>query len=205
MRQHSVAAYQAEGKSEDPAALHLAGPALQRDTSPEGLRPLRARRPVDTRPCVRYKASVPRDIQISRFRRSHLPRILEIERASFPEEAYTRAIFLELYRECEELFLVAKRSRRIVGYIVSGAGSRKADIISIAVDPEYRNMGVGKALILHAIDKLRELGAGRLELTVRTTSTAAIRLYGNLGFCPLMTIAHYYQDGGDGLRMWMRL
>ena len=114
-------------------------------------------------------------------------------------------MFLELYRDCGDLFLVAKRSGRIVGYIVTGVGSRKAEIISIAVDPEYRNVGVGKALILHAIDKLRELGVGRLELTVRKTSTAAIRLYRRFGFCPLKTIAHYYQDDGDGLRMWMPL
>ena len=152
-----------------------------------------------------YKTSVPRGIQIGRFRRSHLRRILEIERASFPDEAYTRAMFLELYRDCEDLFLVAKRSGRIVGYIVTGIGSRKAEIISIAVDPEYRNMGVGKALILYTIESAKELGAGRLELTVRTTSAAAIRLYRSFGFCPLKTIAHYYQDDGDGLRMWMPL
>lgn len=114
-------------------------------------------------------------------------------------------MFLELYRDCGDLFLVAKRSGRIVGYMVTGIGWRKADIISIAVDPEYRNMGVGRALILYTIKKLRELGAGRLELTVRTTSAAAIRLYRSFGFCPLKTIAHYYQDGGEGLRMWMRL
>lgn len=135
----------------------------------------------------------------------HLRRILEIERASFPNEAYTRDMFLELHRECGDLFLIAKRSGRIVGYMVSSVGPRKAEIISIAVDPGYRNTGVGRALILYTIEKLRELGAGRLELTVRTTSAAAIRLYRSLGFSPLKTVTHYYQDGGDGLRMWMPL
>ena len=71
----------------------------------------------------------PAPVEIVRFRPRHMASILEIERAAFAEEPYTRAIFRELYAECGELFLVAKLRRRIAGYIATCARDGTAEVV----------------------------------------------------------------------------
>src|SRR2546430_16015684 len=56
-------------------------------------------------------------VQIRMFRAGDLKRVLGVERATFAEGPYTKAIFRELYRDCSDLFVVAVRLRRIVGYM----------------------------------------------------------------------------------------
>ena len=87
----------------------------------------------------------PASLEIVRFRPRHLERILEIERAAFAAESYTRRIFRELYSECGDLFLVAKVSRRIAGYMATCADAGQAEIVSVAVAPELRRQGIAAA------------------------------------------------------------
>ncbi|MEK7409667.1 MAG: ribosomal protein S18-alanine N-acetyltransferase [Acidobacteriota bacterium] len=142
-----------------------------------------------------------RRCRVARFRRWHLEGVLEIEHASFGEEAYTREMFLELQRDCGELFFVARRAGRVAGYIVSGLRADRAEIVSIAVDPACRRMGLGKALMARTLQDLERRGARRVGLMVRSSDAAAISFYRGFGFRPVRRVAGYYGDGGEGLRM----
>ena len=51
-------------------------------------------------------------LTIRLFRLSDLDRILDIEQASFGEDAYDRNLFANFYHKCGDLFLVAARGRR---------------------------------------------------------------------------------------------
>lgn len=138
-------------------------------------------------------------VRISRFRLTQLGRILAIENAAFPDEAYSRQTFLELHRECGPLFYVAKWGRGIAGYMVTAAEQGRAEIVSIAVDPAARGRGVGTALMRRTLSRLRRLGIGRLDLMVRPTNAAAIRFYAGFGFRRVRRVAGYYDDGEDAL------
>jgi ribosomal-protein-alanine N-acetyltransferase len=138
-------------------------------------------------------------IRVSRFRHIQLRRILAIEEAAFPGEAYSRRMFLDLECECGPLFYVARRGVRIVGYMVTCLERESAEIVSIAVHPEARGLGVGSALMRHTLSRLRRLGVSRLELMVRATNAAAIRFYRRFGFRRVRRVRGYYEDGGDGL------
>jgi [ribosomal protein S18]-alanine N-acetyltransferase len=140
-------------------------------------------------------------IQIRQFRRSHLDRVLEIEAAAFPEDAYTREMFLAYFGSREAVFAVAKQSSRIVGYILASASGTEAEIVSIAVDPVHRRSGAGAALMGYALRRLGACGVRRVELAVRTTNAAALRLYRRFGFRRTIRMARYYEDGGDAWRM----
>jgi ribosomal-protein-alanine N-acetyltransferase len=48
---------------------------------------------------------------------------------------------------------------------------------------------------------LRDHGAGRVYLEVRTDNVAAIALYRKLGFAEIGWIDHYYAQGMHALRM----
>lgn len=134
-----------------------------------------------------------------------MKRILEIEAASFPEEPYSREMFVELYEECGDLFFVAKRAGRIAGYMVTCAGKTSAELVSIAVAPGHRRSGVAARLLARTIRTLRKRGIERLRLMVRTTGSPAIALYRRFGFVRTGRVARYYEDGGDAYRMSLPL
>jgi RimJ/RimL family protein N-acetyltransferase len=59
----------------------------------------------------------------------------------------------------------------------------RASLWGMYVAPEERRQGIGKALILEAISRLRDIGdVERVELTVVTGEHPARRLYFSLGF-----------------------
>lgn len=142
-------------------------------------------------------------IEIARFRPRHLRRILEIERACFPEDPYTRAIFRELYRDAGPLFLVAKVRRRVVAYMITCVcEDNTAELVSIAVLPDFRCQGVAAAMLEFACAALR---VPTLDLMVREDNAAAIRFYRRHGFRRLGLVPRYYSDGAPGVRMRLRL
>jgi ribosomal-protein-alanine N-acetyltransferase len=140
-------------------------------------------------------------VEIARFRLRHLRRILQIERAAFPESPYTRAVFRTLYSDCCDLFLIAKVSRRIAGYMASRLHPGWAEIVSVAVDPERRREGVGAALLTHTLEQVRQLGVRSVELMVRVDNEDAIRFYRRFGFRRAGVVPAYYETGQAGLHM----
>src|SRR3954465_1016561 len=92
---------------------------------------------------------------VRRARISDLDRILAIERAGFGKWAWDRNLFAEYARTCGELFLVVARQDRVIGYcivcIARGLLRRRAELVSIAVDPAVRGKGAADALISAAL------------------------------------------------------
>lgn len=59
----------------------------------------------------------------------------------------------------------------------------KASIFAVYVSPKKRGLGIGKRLMVDAINKAKELkGVEQLTLTVVSTNTSAKSLYSSLGF-----------------------
>jgi ribosomal-protein-alanine N-acetyltransferase len=140
-------------------------------------------------------------LQVSHFHPNQLRRVLEIEQAAFPDEAYSRDMFAELYRKCRDLFFVAKLNRRIAGYSVTCIERGDAEVVSIAVVPELRGRGIGSALLNATLERLGDYGVRNLDLTVRVENAGAIRFYRKFGFVAVREVAGYYHNGGTGLRM----
>lgn len=145
------------------------------------------------------------EVEIARFRPRHLRRIVAIERACFPEDPYTRALFRSLYRHAGPLFLVAKVRRRIVAYMITCMEDDWAELVSIAVMPEARRQGVASALLEFTCATLRRAGAAAFELMVREDNAPAIRFYRRHGFRRLGLAPRYYSDGAPGVRMRLSL
>jgi GNAT superfamily N-acetyltransferase len=57
-----------------------------------------------------------------------------------------------------------------------------AAIQNIGICPGYQNQGLGRALLLHALQALYDAGYGRVQLEVTASNTPAMRLYQSLGF-----------------------
>lgn len=61
----------------------------------------------------------------------------------------------------------------------------------VVVDEQMRGYGIGKALLLHAIELAREAGASGVSLTSNPRREAANHLYQSLGFKRRETNAYY--------------
>jgi [ribosomal protein S18]-alanine N-acetyltransferase len=142
---------------------------------------------------------------IRRVRQRDLDRILEIETASFRADAYDRNLFAEYTRKCGDLFLVAEWGTKLCAYSItalspSGSGKR-AELISVAVDPDFLGKGAASALMDSTLRRLRRRGVTRFGLMVKVTNLPALSLYKKFGFRELRRVARYYEDGADGLSL----
>jgi ribosomal-protein-alanine acetyltransferase len=135
------------------------------------------------------------------FRWSELDRILELEHASFRNDAYDRNLFAEFFHKCGDLFLVAIRRSRVCGYSVTCIRGERAELVSIAVDPAERGRGAASALLAGTVRRLRRRHVSRFGLMVRISNVSARTLYERHGFSKVRRVPGYYEDGEDGLLM----
>lgn len=134
-----------------------------------------------------------------------LPTIYGIERISFKrpyEPSFIRALaFLN-----PQTFLVAKANGNIVGYVVAVIRGRSlGHIFSIAVHPNYRKRGIGKRLMQHITEKLKNTSVTNIRVEVRKSNAIAQKMYKHLGFKTVYAIKSYYEDGEDALVMFKSL
>jgi ribosomal protein S18 acetylase RimI-like enzyme len=80
-----------------------------------------------------------------------------------------------------DLFLVADFQEEIIGVVMGGYDGRRGMIYHLAVDKEYRQIGVGTALMETLEDRLREKGCLRSYLMVRKDN-AATQFYEKQGW-----------------------
>ena len=69
-----------------------------------------------------------------------------------------------------------------VGLLPVEAGS--VELRKMYLRPEFRNRGLGRLLLAHAVSAARELGFRRMTLETATVLQAAVRLYERHGFQP---------------------
>jgi ribosomal-protein-alanine N-acetyltransferase len=142
-----------------------------------------------------------KDLKLRRFTFTDLNSILTIEKQSFGEGAFSKETFSSLAQRFPELFIIAEKNAKIVGYIITCNLQYKGHVASIAVDPSYRHKGIGAALANFTFERLKLSGAKYVELEVRRTNYDGIGFWEHLGFLPLEIIQQFYEDGEDALRM----
>jgi len=65
---------------------------------------------------------------------------------------------------------------------ISFQGGKRAGVESVRVDAQFRGQGIGKELMLFAIERAREEKCVSMQLTTNLDRTDAHRFYENLGF-----------------------
>jgi ribosomal-protein-alanine N-acetyltransferase len=68
------------------------------------------------------------------------------------------------------------------GFVMGRAAGGEAEILTLAVRPEARGKGLGRALIMALASHARALGADGIFLEVGDDNPAALALYAGLGF-----------------------
>jgi ribosomal-protein-alanine N-acetyltransferase len=93
-----------------------------------------------------------------------------------------------------DTFFVAEMDGLLVGYVISRQVLDRGHVMAIAVDPSFRGMGVGTALMERTMDKMREMNLKGIWLEVRVSNDRARSFYRALGFVERRILPGYYSD-----------
>lgn len=137
--------------------------------------------------------------------------VMEINLKTLPEH-YSDYFYESLLAELPEAFLVAEIEKKLVGYIMCkieyGFSNfkklgfvKKGHVVSVAVLPDYRQKGIGRALVEESMAGVKLKRSDELYLEVRCSNNEAIKLYEKLGFIIKQRLKAYYRDGEDAYLM----
>jgi ribosomal-protein-alanine N-acetyltransferase len=136
-------------------------------------------------------------VTVDPMRLEDIPAVHEIERLSFrtPWPAY--AFEQELRGNRMARYLVARAGDRIVGFAGIWVMVDDAHITTFSVHPDWRRQGIGRQILLNAVELSRAMGAARMTLEVRASNEAAQALYLGFGFVVTGRRPRYYTDDGE--------
>lgn len=81
-----------------------------------------------------------------------------------------------------DLFLVAEKDGAIVGTVMAGYEGHRGWINYLAVAPDLRRQGLGRALLAEAERLLLAAGCPKINLQVRTGNTDVLAFYQRCGY-----------------------
>lgn len=124
---------------------------------------------------------------------SHILPISELEKRCFSDPWSVNSITSELNNPLS-LWVVAMDGDNLAGYVGSQTVLGWADMMNLAVAPEYRRLGIGEKLVAQLVKRLRDNQATCLTLEVRVSNSPAIALYQKMGFTEVGRRPNYYHN-----------
>jgi ribosomal-protein-alanine N-acetyltransferase len=125
-----------------------------------------------------------------------LDQVAEIEKVSMPSPWAKELFEEELKREAAHYFVVEENGR-VVGYMGYWKAPEEAHIINLAVDPAFRQKGVGSEMMERCLRFAYNQGARLATLEVRESNLAAQALYEKMDFRTVAIRKNYYSDNQE--------
>ena len=140
-------------------------------------------------------------VEIAPLSYADLPKVIAIERRSFPAPWSLAMFVLELSKP-SSICLAAVRDGELIGYLICSRYHTVWHVMNVAIDGKYRRRGVASTLIEHLFS-LTDRGGERYTLEVRVSNSEAISMYESFGFRSAGIRRRYYHDNNeDALIMW---
>jgi GNAT superfamily N-acetyltransferase len=103
-------------------------------------------------------------------------------------ESYVKA-FREIDADPNNELVVAELDGEVVGTLqitytpsISFQGGKRCTVESVRIDEKYRGRGIGREMMLWAVEHAKEKGCISMQLTTNNDRTDAHRFYEGLGF-----------------------
>jgi ribosomal-protein-alanine N-acetyltransferase len=122
--------------------------------------------------------------------------IAEIEASLFKNQAWSLELIRSELERPENLVIVVKDDfLGVIGYIIIKVLLDEAEILRFGVKKENQGKGIGKGLLMVALDELRRRGVKKVFLEVSADSIKAQKLYEKFGFKKIGERKDYYSPG----------
>lgn len=147
------------------------------------------------------------ELSIRQAEKKDLGPLLALERLCFASDLLSLRSFSRALSSSSSCLLVAagqtSNQNHILGYLLLffRKNSHKARLYSLALHPDARGKGAGKALLRRAEQEALKRGCRTIYLEVREDNATAIALYERAKYTVICKLARYYEDGGNGWRM----
>jgi ribosomal-protein-alanine N-acetyltransferase len=144
---------------------------------------------------------------IAPMTRMHLDEVMAIERASYTNPWSRQGFEHEIENESlswSRVALTVERAPEVAGYCVVWFVLEHLHLQNLAVHPRHRRRGLGRALVLAALDVGLARGARTALLEVRRSNLAAQTLYRALGFRHTFDRKDYYSDPREDALLFER-
>lgn len=143
-------------------------------------------------------------IVIEKMKSDDIANVVEVERSSF-DIPWSKESFENELKNKLAMYLVAKVEEKAVGYVGVWKIFDEGHITNVAVHPDYRGQGIGKALISELLYLCRKEDINSLTLEVRKSNIVAQNLYKSFGFIEEGIRKGYYSDNNeDAIIMWYK-
>lgn len=124
---------------------------------------------------------------------THVQAVAELEKICFSDPWSANSIMSEVHNPLS-CWYVAMDGDRLVGYIGSQSVLGWADMMNLAVHPDYRGQGIGEQLVNMLVDYLMNHDVSCLTLEVRVSNMPARKLYDKLGLSEVGRRPGYYHN-----------
>jgi ribosomal-protein-alanine N-acetyltransferase len=130
-----------------------------------------------------------------------IPVLATYEKLLFPYSPWSTSQFKEEFAgiPTTRYMSVAEDGNTIVGYcgVFVPAPGVEADILTVAVLPEYRRQGIAREFMRQIEAWSQERKASAMMLEVELSNESAIKLYESLGYMKISVRMDYYGPGKD--------
>lgn len=130
-----------------------------------------------------------------------LEQVVAVDQMSFnlpwPASAYRYELNENPLSSCWVAEVSAQDRLQVIGFIVIWLILDEAHVATIAVHPDFRNQGVGQALLARGLLDAIQSGAVLATLEVRLHNASAQALYRRFGFEIIGRRPRYYKDNNE--------
>lgn len=132
-------------------------------------------------------------ILIRKANESDSEQICEMEEKFFSKNSSLEEIKGQIALE-DVYYFVAVIGKKIIGYLSAKAVLDEVDLWYIAVEPSYRNQGIGSQLMMEFMTLMNLAGIQKITLEVRRGNQSAIHLYEKYKFKEISIRKDYYRN-----------
>jgi [ribosomal protein S18]-alanine N-acetyltransferase len=135
--------------------------------------------------------------------RRDMQEVLEIERLSFgfpwSDEDFLRVLNMGAVNAC--VYEAPHRGREtfppLYGYMIYELHEKRLHLLNFAVHPEFRSLGVGRAMVDRLLGKLNQQRRNRITLEVRERNLDAQLFFSLMGFRAVTVLRSWYADSDE--------
>lgn len=89
------------------------------------------------------------------------------------------------------LSVVAEQDQKIVGAILCGSDGRRGCLYHVCVQKEFRRHGIGKTMVVHCMEKLKELQVNKVSLIAFTKNDIGNTFWKEMGWTKREDLNYY--------------